>query len=35
VLAIGPKIREFKLGQDDGFLRAIKEPVARLSSEVK
>jgi hypothetical protein len=24
VLATGPKSREFKSGQDDGFLRAIK-----------
>jgi hypothetical protein len=24
VLAIGPKVRRFKLGREDGFLRAIK-----------
>jgi hypothetical protein len=26
VLAIGPKVRGFKPGQVDGFLRAIKYP---------
>jgi hypothetical protein len=26
VLATGPKVRGFEPGQDDGFLRAIKNP---------